>query len=217
MHEYDEDDQPLSLPTSSKRGSDIAINYGRLATELVLHPHLGSVNCRIKLSIYIDNAARDLAPALGYLGRSLEFCRPQHAELFGAFDDEASQLVDTLWGSKVNYQAFDLGAIENNSGLWRMLAEQRALTALSLNLISGPFDFPLPTVTFPLAKIALEAYKCEPHGRAAPGRAHPSLRLDLNSPHASTRLVLRALRASSTSALHTPGSNLSVSWMLQRF
>ncbi|ORY77215.1 hypothetical protein BCR35DRAFT_305499 [Leucosporidium creatinivorum] len=191
----EEEGSLLDLPTSAKRGSDLAINYGRLAAELALRPHLGSLVREVHFGLYNNAEEMDLPAALVALVRLLESCSPLHVQVEGATRTEVSQFFDALWEAGKSFRSVELDCVETVSlsrdawtRLWRMLEDQTALQKLSLNL-DGPETFAPATFAFALKELRLVAFNTKypvasllkaltPHSAATLTRL--SLRLDLS-------------------------------------
>ncbi|ORY77219.1 hypothetical protein BCR35DRAFT_353191 [Leucosporidium creatinivorum] len=158
--ECEEDGTPLDLPTSARRGSDLAINYGRLASSLSRHPHLGSLVRELNVFFRSYDNTMDHVSALDVFRALLDACRPQHITLDGAAPIEASHFARVLWESRQRFRSLHLGPFEVkerpgsiDAALWRLLQEQEVLEVLSLEF-DETIDIPL-TLPWKLKQLSL--------------------------------------------------------------
>ncbi|ORY77197.1 hypothetical protein BCR35DRAFT_325553 [Leucosporidium creatinivorum] len=136
----DDEGEPLDLSNSAKRGSNLAINYGRLASSLPRHPHLGSLVRRMEVSCGNNNFSMDHVHTLDIFRVLLDACRPHHVKLGGAASSEASHFARVLWQSRQRFRSLHPGAFGEDedelgsidAALWRLLQEQDTLEDLSL-------------------------------------------------------------------------------------
>ncbi|ORY77201.1 hypothetical protein BCR35DRAFT_325556 [Leucosporidium creatinivorum] len=159
---------PLDLDTNARRGSDVAVNYGRLNTTLAGHSHLGALVRRVAVYSTIDDDDLDYVGALDILLLVLQSCRPQHFEYQGQpWLSEAMYVVRTLWRSRHQYQSLDLSLPEGSeeqggtAALWEMLQEQKALERLLLR-VERPANVPMG-FSFSLKQLNLDVTYLDEH------------------------------------------------------
>ncbi|ORY77203.1 hypothetical protein BCR35DRAFT_305472 [Leucosporidium creatinivorum] len=163
--ERDEEGDLLDLPSSARRGSDFAINYGRLATELAFHPHLGSLVRRLEVSFDNVEHGMDHASALDVFRALLDACRPHHVKLEGAESTEASHFARVLCQSRQRFRSLHLGTFSNSerrsidAALWRLLQEQDTLEDLALEFDDSMEAEALIGCPFTLKQLQIDSYR----------------------------------------------------------